>query len=93
VDFHDHLGGALRHLRFAPAFWEGAAVGRAGLYNNRLGLSEMLDIFAAAGFAATATHRLLWAAPPLPPGGAHPALRRRAEDDRVCYADIEARAA
>ncbi|WP_137180504.1 class I SAM-dependent methyltransferase [Roseomonas sp. AR75] len=93
VDFHDHLGGALRHLRFAPSFWEGAAVGRAGLYNNRLGLSEMLEQFAEAGFAATATHRLLWEAPPLPPGGAHPGLHRRAEDDHVCYADIEARPA
>jgi SAM-dependent methyltransferase len=93
VDFHDHLGGALRHLRFSPGFWEGQAVGRAGLYNNRLGLSEMLDAFAAAGFAAFAPHRLVWDSPPLRPEDAHPALRRRPADDRVCYAEIEARPA
>jgi SAM-dependent methyltransferase len=93
VDFHDHLGGGLRHLQFAPAFWEGPAVGRAALYCNRLGLSEMLAAFAAAGFAATAPRRVVWATPPLPPGGAHPALRRAPADDRVCFAEIEARPA
>ncbi|MGG5808919.1 hypothetical protein [Falsiroseomonas sp. CW058] len=91
IDFHDHLGGGLRHLAFPPAFWEGAAVARAGLYCNRLGLSEMLDAFRAAGFAAAVTERGLWPAAPLPPGGAHPALRRRAEDDRVCHATVETR--
>lgn len=93
VDFHDHLGGGLRQLSFSPTFWEGAAVGRAALYNNRLGLSEMLQAFAAAGFAATAPRRLVWPSPPLPPGGAHPALRRRPEDDRIAQALIEARPA
>jgi hypothetical protein len=93
VDFHDHLGCALRHLQFAPAFWEGAAVGRAGLYCNRLGLSEMLEAFAAAGFDASAPRRLVWHVPPLPPGGVHPALRRNPADDRVCFAEIEARPA
>jgi SAM-dependent methyltransferase len=89
VDFHDHLGGKLRHLQFAPAFWEGAAVGRAALYCNRLGLSEMLVALRAAGFDATAPRRLVWDVPPLPPGGAHPALRRDPADDRVCFAEIE----
>ena len=93
VDFHDHLGGALRHLAFAPSFWEGRAVGRAGLYCNRLGLSQMLAAFHAAGFEAAAVHRDLWDVPPLPLGGAHPSLRRDAEDDRVCHAVIETRPA
>jgi SAM-dependent methyltransferase len=91
VDFHDHLGGRLRQLAFPPAFWEGRAVDRAALYNNRLGLSEILDAFAAAGFTATAPVRLVWDEPPLPPGGIHPALRRRPEDNRICQARIEAR--
>ncbi|WP_270938875.1 methyltransferase domain-containing protein [Falsiroseomonas oryzae] len=91
VDFKDHMGGALRHLAFAPAFWEGRAVARAALYTNRLGLTEMLEAFAAAGFAAESPHRLVWDAPPLPPGGVHPALRRRSEDNRVAHAAIEAR--
>lgn len=90
IDFHDHLGGALRHLHFAPGFWEGAAVGRAGLYCNRLGLSEMLEAFAAAGLAARATRRDLWPLAPLPRLGPHPALGRRPEDERVCHAAIEA---
>jgi SAM-dependent methyltransferase len=93
VDFHDHLGGRLRHLGFSPGFWEGPAVARAALYCNRLGLSEMLAAFTAAGFAAHAPHRLVWTAPPLPPGGADPALRRTPEDDRICAAEIEARPA
>lgn len=93
VDFHDHLGGGLRHLGFSPGFWEGAAVARAALYCNRLGLSEMLEAFRAAGWQAHPARRDLWATPPLPPGGAHPALHRRPEDDRVCHATIEARPA
>lgn len=91
VDFHDHLGGGQRHLRFSPAFWEGRAVDRAGLYTNRLGLSELVEAFRAAGFDATVVHRGLWPAPPA--GAAHPALRRREEDARVCLGIIETRAA
>ncbi|NKC31011.1 methyltransferase domain-containing protein [Falsiroseomonas selenitidurans] len=93
VDFHDHLGGKLRHLAFGPGFWEGPAVARAGLYCNQLGLSEMLAAFAAAGFTAQAAQRLVWPLPQLPPGGVHPALGRAPEDDRVCHAAIEARPA
>jgi SAM-dependent methyltransferase len=91
VDFHDHLGGRLRHLSFVPGFWEGSAVARAGLYCNRLGLSQMLAAFAAAGFAARTDSTLVWRLPPLPKGGAHPALGRAPEDDRICHATIEAR--
>jgi SAM-dependent methyltransferase len=93
VDFHDHLGGALRQLAFSPRFWESRAVDRAALYNNRLGLSEMLEEFARAGFEAAAPERLVWQRPPLPATGIHPALARRAEDNRVCRAEIEARPA
>ncbi|MGX9966846.1 methyltransferase domain-containing protein [Roseomonas sp. F4] len=91
VDFHDHLGGRLRHLAFGPGFWEGPAVARAGLYCNQLGLSQFLAAFQAAGFAATTPHRLVWPLPMLPPGGAHPALDRAPEDDRICHAAIEVR--
>jgi hypothetical protein len=93
VDFHDHLGGKLRHLAFDPGFWEGAAVARAALYCNRLGLSEVAAAFRAAGFAPEVTARLVWDAAPLPPGGRHPSLGRTAEDDLVCAAQIECRPA
>ena len=91
VDFHDHLGGALRHLNFAPEFWEGRAVGRAALYCNRLGLSEVLERFASAGQSPSVTSRGLWAEAPVHGRGPHPALGRRAEDARVAFAIIEAR--
>jgi SAM-dependent methyltransferase len=91
VDFHDHLGGGLRHLRFADAFWEGPGVARAGLYCNRLGLSQVMDAFARAGFRAEAAGRGLW---PAPPERDIPArLGRTKEDDLVCHAAIEARPA
>ncbi|WP_439594594.1 methyltransferase domain-containing protein [Falsiroseomonas sp.] len=93
VDFHDHLGGRLRHLSFGPDFWNGPAVARAGLYCNQLGLSEVLAAFAAAGFAARASQRLVWDLPPVPPGGVHPALGRAPEDDRICHAALEVRPA
>ncbi|MGK7865072.1 methyltransferase domain-containing protein [Falsiroseomonas sp. E2-1-a4] len=93
VDFHDHLGGRLRHLRFGPSFWDGRAVARAGLYCNQLGLSQFLAAFAAAGFSARASHRLVWPLPQLPPGGAHPDIGRAPEDDRICHAALEVRPA
>jgi hypothetical protein len=93
VDFHDHLGGRLRHLGFAPGFWEGRAVARAALYCNRLGLSEVVAAFRDAGFAPEVTARLVWPAPPLPPGGRHPSLGRAPADDLVCAAQVECRPA
>ncbi|WP_168047008.1 methyltransferase domain-containing protein [Falsiroseomonas frigidaquae] len=93
VDFHDHLGGRLRHLTFRPEFWDGRAVARAGLYCNQLGLSQFLAAFAAAGFRARASHRLVWPLPLLPPGGAHPDIGRAPEDDRICHAALEVRPA
>ncbi|MGG5821395.1 methyltransferase domain-containing protein [Falsiroseomonas sp. HW251] len=91
IDLHDHLGGGLRHLAFSPAFWEGPAVARAALYCNRLGLSEMVAMMHEAGFATAVRSRLLWPAAPLPPGGAHPSLRRAPQDDLTCAAVVECR--
>jgi hypothetical protein len=90
VDFHDHLGGRLRHLSFPDGFWEGPAVARSGLYCNRLGLSQILGAFGQAGFATTVTGRGLW---PQPPARAPARLGRAPMDDRICHAAIEARPA
>ena len=90
IDFHDHLGGRLRHLTFAPDFWEGPAVGRAGLYCNRLGLSQLLEIFAQAGLRAAVTERGLFPEIPRDGRGPHPALAWRDEDSRICCAALEA---
>ncbi len=88
IDFHDHLGGGLRHLGMPDGFREGAAVARAGLYCNRLGLSQIAHAFEDAGFAATVTHRGLW---PFAPAVAPRRLGRAIADDLVCHAAIEAR--
>lgn len=92
VDFHDHFGGALRQLRFAPGFWESRWVGRSGLYTNRIGLSGMLAAMREAGFVASVTERVEWDAPPPGAAAQHGSLRREAADDLVAFAMIEARA-
>ncbi|WP_052401240.1 hypothetical protein [Muricoccus aerilatus] len=90
VDFHDHVGGALNTLRFPPRFWEGPLVARSGLYVNRLGLSEILAAFEKAGFATRLRDVRRWPAPPAGAGAAHPSLARRAEDELIAFARIEA---
>ena len=93
IDFHDHIGGALNTLRFPPRFWEGPLVARSGLYVNRMGLSEILAAFDAAGFATRLRDIRRWPAPPAGAVAAHPALGRHAADDLIAFARIEARPA
>lgn len=93
VDFHDHLGGRLQHLRFSDAFWASPLVGRAGVYVNRLGLSAMLSRFRRAGFAVSVPHTLSWDGRPAGPRRPHPDATRPAADDLVCHAMLEARPA
>jgi len=93
IDMHDHLGGGLRHLSFAPAFWEGRAVAQAALYCNRFGLSEIVELMRNAGFVPRVVSRLVWAAASPSRGGVHPALLRTAEDNRICAATVECRLA
>jgi hypothetical protein len=90
VDFHDHVGGALNTLRFSPRFWEGALVGRSGLYVNRLGLSDIEAAFATAGFSTVRTEVWHWAGPPAGAAAPHPALHRPPEDDLIAFARLEA---
>ncbi|WP_376098419.1 methyltransferase domain-containing protein [Roseomonas sp. CCTCC AB2023176] len=90
VDFHDHVGGALNTLRFPPWFWDGGLGARSGLYVNRLGLSAIEAAFSAAGFATRPVEVRRWPAPPPGAAAAHPAIRRRAEDDLVAFARLEA---
>ncbi|MFC0384778.1 hypothetical protein [Muricoccus vinaceus] len=90
VDFHDHIGGALNTLRFPPALWESPLVARSGLYVNRLGLSEILAAFEAAGFTTGLTDIRRWPAAPAGAAAAHPALRRGEDDNLVAFARIRA---
>jgi SAM-dependent methyltransferase len=91
IDFHDHLGGGLQHLRFSDGFWASPLVGRAGIYVNRLGLSAMVSRFRRAGFAVTVPEALVWPARPARPRRAHPEAMRPAADDLVCAAALEVR--
>jgi predicted SAM-dependent methyltransferase len=50
IDLKDHLGGKLNNLRFSRRLWESDFFAKSGFYTNRIQYSEMLRMFAAAGF-------------------------------------------
>jgi SAM-dependent methyltransferase len=93
IDFQDHLGGGLQHLRFSDAFWASPLVGRAGVYVNRLGLSAMVRRFRRTGFAVTVREAVVWEKRPPGPAKPHPEAMRPATDDLVARAAIEVRPA
>lgn len=91
IEFHDHLGGGLQHLRFSDAFWASPLVGRAGIYLNRLGLSGFASRFRRAGFGVAVPEAMVWPTRPPGPRRPHPEAMRPAEDDLVCRALLEVR--
>jgi hypothetical protein len=93
IDFHDHLGGGLQHLRLSDGFWASPLVGRAGIYVNRLGLSAMVSRFRRAGFAVTVPEAMAWPSRPSGPRRPHPEAMRPAADDLICHALLETRRA
>jgi SAM-dependent methyltransferase len=86
IDFQDHLGGGLQHLRFSDAFWASPLVGRAGVYVNRLGLSAMVARFDRAGFEVEVPDAMVWQQRPAGPVKPHPEAMRPAADDMVARA-------
>lgn len=66
VDLRDHLGGALNNLRFSERLWESRFMSRSGFYTNRIGYSEMLELFREAGFAIEVTEVIRWQELPTP---------------------------
>jgi hypothetical protein len=93
IDFQDHLGGGLQHLRFSNAFWASPLVGKAGVYLNRLGLSAMVSRFRRAGFEVEVRDAMVWQKRPPGPAKPHPEAMRPAEDDRVAQAMLLVRPA
>ena len=91
IDFQDHLGGGLQHLRFSDAFWASPLVGRAGIYVNRLGLSAMVGRFRRAGFRVEVPEATVWSRRPRGPARPHPEAMRPAADDLVARAVLEVR--
>jgi hypothetical protein len=68
IDFHDHLGGNLNHLRFSEAVWESEWMATSGFYTNRISPSAMIGMMHQCGFRARIDYRLRWPAPPIAPG-------------------------
>jgi SAM-dependent methyltransferase len=93
IDFQDHLGGGLQHLRFSDGFWASPLVGSAGIYVNRLGLSTMASRFRRAGFQVEVPEATVWARRPRGPKRPHPEAMRPAADDLVARAALEVRPA
>lgn len=91
IDFQDHLGGGLQHLRFSDGFWASPLVGRAGIYVNRLGLSAMVGRFRRAGFQVEVPEAMVWGRRPRGPARPHPEAMRPAADDLVARAVLEVR--
>lgn len=85
VDLHDHLGGALNHLRFPQWLWEHQLMAGSGFYTNRLGFSEMQRIAENAGFTVQVPWIRRWPTLPTPRRALARPFRERSEDElTVC---------
>lgn len=66
IDFRDHLGGGLNHLRFSSRLWEAPWFARrSGFYTNRLSLAEIREAMELAGFRVLRAETERWPEPPL----------------------------
>lgn len=82
VDFQDHLGGSLNHLRFSNRIWETSCFAQSsGFYTNRILFSEMVAFFRGAGFEIAETYRDKWLKPPLPRRSLDRQFRNAATED------------
>jgi SAM-dependent methyltransferase len=66
VSMRDLIGGAANDLRFSTYAWESPLMADAGFYTNRLRYSQMMSIFAQAGFKIEVTHVGRWEKLPIP---------------------------
>jgi len=66
IDLKDMLGESLNHLRFPDSVWESDLMRNSGFYTNRIRYSEMLSLFAQAGFAVEVLTRQCWQSLPIP---------------------------
>lgn len=66
VDLRDLLGGSLNNLRFPERVWESHFMAESGFYSNRIRYSEMLALFARAGFRAEVIEKKCWDRLPIP---------------------------
>lgn len=66
IDFRDHLGDGLNNLRFSSGIWESRLFRNSGFYTNRIRPSEMLTMFADAGFDVELVGQTRWPTMPIP---------------------------
>lgn len=89
VDLQDHLGGALNNLRFPEWLWEADWFAGSGFYTNRIGYSEMMARFKAAGFVAQTQNRRDFRVFPTPKAKMALPFRAQSEDElRVSGFDV-----
>lgn len=81
VDLQDHLGGALNNLRFPEWLWEADWFAHSGFYTNRIGCTEMMARFKAAGFVAELRNRRDFPGLPTPKKKMARPFRDQSEDE------------
>lgn len=88
VDLRDHLEGGLNNLRLRSSIWESEFFARSGFYTNRIGLSEMLEIFQSANFKVDLRQADRWSAPPLSSSRMAPEFQDR-DDSDLCVSGFD----
>lgn len=88
VDFRDHLGGGLNHLRFGERVWESDLFRRSGFYTNRIRCNDMVTRFESAGFSVRVLREMRWPHLPLPRARMSELFRNCSEDE-LSVAEIE----
>jgi SAM-dependent methyltransferase len=81
VDLRDTMGQSLNHLRFNEKTWESRWFREAGLYTNRLRLSEWLNLAREAGLEPELDEVNRWPAMPVARAKLDPAYRSASDDD------------
>lgn len=72
IDYRDHLGGGLNHLRFSDRIWESAPVHRSGFYTNRLRFQEMHRVWEDVGYQVEIVATDEWSEMPIDPENLDP---------------------
>lgn len=65
IDYKDHLGGSLNHLRFSQGLWESRYFPNSAFYTNRLRHCDILKTFAENGFRVVKNDTVSWDSLPL----------------------------
>lgn len=81
IDFQDHLGASLNHLRFSSRFWESYFFQNSGFYTNRLRYSDVKRAFGEAGFEFLDERLETWEKLPLSRNRLAPEFRHYTDED------------